>query len=99
MYVHLKRTSSSVVSSAVGRTALFSLFFTAMSVSFKKGKRDEFEAVAVKEVFARQIEQAMRENNISRNNPAQHMKTWHSQIGPYVMAFRMKAISPIDVRP
>jgi antitoxin HicB len=45
------------------------------------GKRDEFEAIAVKEVLAWQIEQAMKENNISRNGLAQRMKTSRSQIG------------------
>lgn len=47
----------------------------------EEGKRDEFEAVAVKEVLAWQIEQAMKEKNISRNNLAQRMKTSRSQIG------------------
>jgi antitoxin HicB len=47
----------------------------------KEGKRDEFEAVAVKEVLAWQIEQAMKKKNISRNNLAQRMKTSRSQIG------------------
>ena len=47
----------------------------------EEGKRDEFEAIAVKEVLAWQIEQAMKENNISRNNLAQRMKTSRSQIG------------------
>ena len=42
----------------------------------KEGKRDEFEAVAVKEVLAWQIEQAMKKKNISRNNLAQRMKTF-----------------------
>lgn len=46
----------------------------------EEGKRDEFEAIAVKEVLAWQIEQAMKENNISRNNLAQRMKTSRSQI-------------------
>lgn len=46
-----------------------------------EGKRDEFEAIAVKEVLAWQIEQAMKEKNISRNNLAQRMKTSRSQIG------------------
>ncbi|MGY0575956.1 hypothetical protein ACTGJ9_037100 [Bradyrhizobium sp. RDM12] len=41
---------------------------------------DEFEAVAVREVLAWQIEQAMKEKNISRNNLAQAMKTSRSQI-------------------
>lgn len=47
----------------------------------KEGKRDEFEAIAVKEVLAWQIERAMKEKNISRNNLAQRMKTSRSQIG------------------
>jgi len=47
----------------------------------KEGKRDEFEAVAVKEILAWQIEQAMKEKNISRNGLAQRMKTSRSQIG------------------
>jgi hypothetical protein len=44
-------------------------------------KRDEFEAIAVKEVLAWQIAQAMKEKNISRNCLAQRMKTSRSQIG------------------
>lgn len=47
----------------------------------EEGNRDEFEAIAVKEVLAWQIEQAMKENNISRNNLAQRMNTSRSQIG------------------
>lgn len=47
----------------------------------EEGKRDDFEAIAVKEVLAWQIEQAMKENKISRNNLAQRMKTSRSQIG------------------
>src|SRR5215469_3933265 len=47
----------------------------------EEGKREEFEAIAVKEVLAWQIEQAMKEQNISRNNLAQRMKTSRSQIG------------------
>jgi len=47
----------------------------------KEGNREEFEAIAVKEVLAWQIEQAMKANNISRNNLAQRMKTSRSQIG------------------
>jgi ParB-like chromosome segregation protein Spo0J len=43
--------------------------------------RDAFEAIAVKEVLAWQIEQAMKEKNISRNSLAQRMKTSRSQIG------------------
>jgi len=46
-----------------------------------EGKRDEFEAIAVKEVLAWQIEQAMKAKNISRNSLAQRMKTSRSQIG------------------
>ncbi len=46
-----------------------------------EGKRDEFEAVAIKEVLAWQIEEAMRTNKISRNGLAQRMKTSRSQIG------------------
>jgi ParB-like chromosome segregation protein Spo0J len=47
----------------------------------EEGRRDEFEAIAVKEVLAWQIEQAMKEKNISRNSLAQRMKTSRSQIG------------------
>ncbi len=47
----------------------------------EEGTRDEFEAIAVKEVLAWQIEQAMKEKNISRNSLAQRMKTSRSQIG------------------
>ena len=51
-------------------------------ISFgEEGKRDEFEAIAVKEVLAWQIGQAMKANNISRNSLAQRMKTSRSQIG------------------
>src|SRR6266849_4398726 len=46
-----------------------------------EGKRDEFEAVAVKEVLAWQITEAMRINKISRNGLAQRMKTSRSQVG------------------
>jgi hypothetical protein len=47
----------------------------------EEGKRDEFEAIAVKEVLAWQIEQAMKERNISRNNLAQLMKTSRCHFG------------------
>ena len=47
----------------------------------EEGKRDEFEAIAVKEVLAWQIEQAMKEKNISRNNLAQRMNT-SRRLGP-----------------
>ncbi|SKA38676.1 Helix-turn-helix domain-containing protein [Enhydrobacter aerosaccus] len=47
----------------------------------EEGKRDEFEAVAIKEVLAWQIAEAMKENKISRNGLAQRMKTSRSQVG------------------
>src|ERR1700745_210439 len=47
----------------------------------EEGKREGFEAIAIKEVLAWQIERAMKEKNISRNNLAQRMKTSRSQIG------------------
>ena len=40
-------------------------------ISSKEGKRDEFEAVAIKEVLAWQIMEAMKANKISR-------KRWRS---------------------
>jgi len=46
-----------------------------------EGKRDEFEAVAVKEVLAWQIAQAMKQRKLSRSGMAQRMKTSRSQIG------------------
>jgi hypothetical protein len=46
-----------------------------------EGKRDEFEAVAIKEVLAWQIMEAMKTNKISRNGLAQRMKTSRSQVG------------------
>ena len=46
----------------------------------KDGKRDEFEAVAVKEVLAWQISEAMKANKLSRNGLAQRMKTSRSQV-------------------
>ena len=46
-----------------------------------QGKREEFEAVAVKEVLAWQIEEAMRKGNLSRKRLAEKMKTSRSQIG------------------
>ncbi len=45
------------------------------------GKREEFEAVAVKEVLAWQIGEAMKARKISRSALAQRMKTSRSQIG------------------
>lgn len=46
-----------------------------------EGTRDEFEAVAIKEVLAWQIAEAMKTNKLSRNGLAQRMKTSRSQIG------------------
>jgi antitoxin HicB len=45
------------------------------------GKREEFECVAIKEVLAWQIAEAMRNGNISRTRLAQRMKTSRSQVG------------------
>lgn len=47
----------------------------------ENGKLEEFEAVAIKEVLAWQIAEAMKANNISRNGLAIRMKTSRSQIG------------------
>lgn len=46
----------------------------------KEGKREEFEAVAVKEVLAWQIGEAMKANKLSRNGLAQRMNTSRSQV-------------------
>ena len=46
----------------------------------KQGKREEFEAVAVKEVLAWQIGEAMKANKMSRQGLAQRMKTSRSQV-------------------
>ena len=46
-----------------------------------EGKREEFEAVAIKETLAWQITQAMKTNKLSRSGLAQRMKTSRSQIG------------------
>jgi antitoxin HicB len=45
-----------------------------------EGKRGEFEAVAIKEVLAWQIAEAMRTSNLSRARLAVRMKTSRSQI-------------------
>ncbi|MCE7030277.1 helix-turn-helix domain-containing protein [Jiella avicenniae] len=45
-----------------------------------EGTRDEFEAVAIKEVLAWQIEQAMKEQKLSRKRMAEQMGTSRSQI-------------------
>ena len=47
----------------------------------EEGKLEDFQAVAIKEVLAWQIEQAMKANNISRSALASRMKTSRSQIG------------------
>lgn len=47
----------------------------------EQGKREEFEATAIKEVLAWQIEEAMRKGNISRTGLAAKMKTSRSQVG------------------
>jgi predicted XRE-type DNA-binding protein len=44
------------------------------------GKLEEFEAVAIKEVLAWQIAEAMRKSNLSRKRLAERMKTSRSQI-------------------
>jgi hypothetical protein len=46
-----------------------------------EGKREDFEAIAIKEVLAWQIAEAMRKSNISRTRLAQRMKTSRSQVG------------------
>ncbi len=46
-----------------------------------EGKIEEFEAVAVKEVLAWQIAEAMKEQSLSRKRLAERMKTSRSQIG------------------
>jgi antitoxin HicB len=46
----------------------------------EQGKLEEFEAVAIKEVLAGQIAEAMRAQNLSRKRLAERMKTSRSQI-------------------
>jgi len=46
-----------------------------------EGKREEFEAVAIKEVLAWQIAEAMKKNNLSRKRLAERMGTSRSQVG------------------
>jgi antitoxin HicB len=46
-----------------------------------EGKLEEFEAVAIKEVLAWQIAEAMKAQNLSRKRLAERMKTSRSQIG------------------
>jgi antitoxin HicB len=45
------------------------------------GKREEFQAIAIKEVLALQIKEAMRINRISRSSLAKRMNTSRSQVG------------------
>jgi transcriptional regulator with XRE-family HTH domain len=47
----------------------------------EEGSLEEFEAVAIKEVLAWQIAEAMRLQNLSRKRMAERMKTSRSQIG------------------
>src|SRR6185437_5862724 len=47
----------------------------------EEGKLEEFEAVAVKEVLAWQLGEAMKTHNISRKRLAERMKTSRSQVG------------------
>jgi antitoxin HicB len=47
----------------------------------EEGTFEEFQSVAIKEVIASQIAQAMKANNISRSGLATKMKTSRSQIG------------------
>jgi antitoxin HicB len=46
----------------------------------EEGKLEEFEAVAVKEVLAWQIGEAMKAQNLSRKRLAERMQTSRSQI-------------------
>ena len=47
----------------------------------EEGTRDAFQAVAIKEVLAHQIEQAMKAQKLSRRRLAERMGTSRSQIG------------------
>jgi antitoxin HicB len=46
-----------------------------------EGKLEEFQAIAIKEVLAWQIAEAMKAKNISRSGLTTKMKTSRSQIG------------------
>lgn len=46
----------------------------------EQGKLDEFEAVAIKEVLAWQIAEAMKSGKLSQSGLAQRMKTSRSQV-------------------
>jgi antitoxin HicB len=47
----------------------------------EEGRLEEFEAVAIKEVLAGQIAEAMRAQNLSRKRLAERMGTSRSQVG------------------
>jgi predicted XRE-type DNA-binding protein len=55
-------------------------FTTLDSVLETEGVRDAFQAIAIKEVLAWQIDKAMKEQNISRKRLAERMGTSRSQI-------------------
>jgi antitoxin HicB len=46
----------------------------------REGKREEFEAIAVKEVLAWQIGEAMKANKLSQSRLAERMRTSRSQV-------------------
>jgi len=56
-------------------------FTTLDAVLDENGTREAFQAVAIKEVLAWQIEQAMKAEGLSRNRMAKRMGTSRSQIG------------------
>jgi len=47
----------------------------------QEGSREAFQAVAIKEVLAWEIERAMKDQNLSRKRLAERMGTSRSQIG------------------
>jgi antitoxin HicB len=47
----------------------------------EQGRLEEFEAVAIKEVLAWQIAEAMKVQNLSRKRLAERMQTSRSQVG------------------
>jgi antitoxin HicB len=47
----------------------------------EEGTREEFQAIAIKEVLAWQIERAMKKQGLSRKRMAERMGTSRSQIG------------------
>ena len=56
-------------------------FTTLDSILDAEGTREEFQATAIKEVLAWQIEQAMKSQGLSRKRMAERMGTSRSQIG------------------